>query len=402
MINEAHIPRPQVRVHTYALQLCSTNHDTSDQIDTLSRKIGQCTLKQNNRYMASFCYKTKEEILHASKHTQLLVEGSGARPAPGAGHRWQPPSNFSECWKVVFSPDESRVAWIHDRRKVSIVPWNKYKCCPLWQNNQDCQGNILQDSPTVITVEAGSPVISIVFGCGQRYKGPKSSEENKKCGLVNHSQFATENNYKGPWKRFNFGQGLILATGHQDGNILIWDASTGQLRVKLLDHKYAVKDLSFAPDGSLRLVSASMDKTLKLWDLEDDGNMFKTLHGSHQMAVVGCCWSPDSTMIASVGQPKDAIIWNASQEYKIKWRLEGHQHSVVAAQFTPDSALLATAAFDSRVIIWDTHTGMAVRMLYHLFPPPRPIFASGANGAWVRGISISRDGNYLSTIADDG
>lgn len=41
-----------------------------------------------------------------------------------------------------------------------------------------------------------------------------------------------------------------------------------------MDHTEVVRDLTFAPDGSLILVSASRDKTLRVWDLKDDGNVW--------------------------------------------------------------------------------------------------------------------------------
>lgn len=41
-----------------------------------------------------------------------------------------------------------------------------------------------------------------------------------------------------------------------------------------MDHTEVVRDLTFAPDGSLILVSASRDKTLRVWDLKDDGMHF--------------------------------------------------------------------------------------------------------------------------------
>lgn len=41
-----------------------------------------------------------------------------------------------------------------------------------------------------------------------------------------------------------------------------------------MDHADVVRDLTFAPDGSLMLVSASKDKTLRVWDLKDDGTFF--------------------------------------------------------------------------------------------------------------------------------
>lgn len=47
--------------------------------------------------------------------------------------------------------------------------------------------------------------------------------------------------------------------------------SAGKLLLNLMDHTDIVRDLTFAPDGSLMLVSASRDKTLRVWDLKDDG-----------------------------------------------------------------------------------------------------------------------------------
>lgn len=50
---------------------------------------------------------------------------------------------------------------------------------------------------------------------------------------------------------------------------------TGKLLLNLMDHTEVVRDLTFAPDGSLILVSASRDKTLRVWDLKDDGMLIR-------------------------------------------------------------------------------------------------------------------------------
>ena len=49
-----------------------------------------------------------------------------------------------------------------------------------------------------------------------------------------------------------------------------------------------------------------------------------------------------------------------------------------------------------------TRLGEILRTLYHQYPIPRPIFASGANGSWVRGVAYARNGCQIATIADDG
>jgi len=46
----------------------------------------------------------------------------------------------------------------------------------------------------------------------------------------------------------------------------IWDARTGGLLERLRGHKSCVFSVAFAPDGC-GLVSGSLDKTLKYWDV---------------------------------------------------------------------------------------------------------------------------------------
>jgi len=74
----------------------------------------------------------------------------------------------------------------------------------------------------------------------------------------------------------------------------------GMLKLELCDHVATISSLNFAPSPSVLLVSASMDGTLKLWDMSDDGNMIKTLR-TNCTAFYGCRWAPDATALATVG-----------------------------------------------------------------------------------------------------
>ena len=83
-------------------------------------------------------------------------------------------------------------------------------------------------------------------------------------------------------------------------NSVVHPPNTGQLLLELLDHKDVIRDIKFAPDGSMRLVSGSRDAKLKVWNMHDDGNMMKTLSAGSKW-IYACVWSPDAKMLCSVG-----------------------------------------------------------------------------------------------------
>ncbi|NXS71660.1 WSB1 protein, partial [Pandion haliaetus] len=297
-----------------------------------------------------------------------------------------------ENWTVAFAPDGSYFAWSQGHRIVKLVPWsqclnNFYLVLPFRNLLNSTRLSLsflieckLSSQRHNLFSLAGCILMNLAFG---------SSVPEKQSRCVNIE-----------WHRFKFGQDqLLLATGLNNGRIKIWDVYTGKLLLNLMDHTEVVRDLTFAPDGSLILVSASRDKTLRVWDLKDDGNMMKVLRG-HQNWVYGCAFSPDSSILCSVGASKAVFLWDMDK-YSMIRKLEGHHNDVVACEFSPDGALLATASYDTRVYVWDPHTGVILKEFGHLFPPPTPIFAGGANDRWVRSVSFSHDGLHIASLADD-
>ncbi|XP_019903873.1 WD repeat and SOCS box-containing protein 1 isoform X3 [Esox lucius] len=94
------------------------------------------------------------------------------------------------------------------------------------------------------------------------------------------------------------------------------------------------------------------------------------------------------------------FLWDMDK-YSLIRKLEGHHNDVVSCEFSPDGALLATASYDTRVIVWDPYMGTMLLELAHLFPPPSPIFAGGANDRWVRSVAFCHDGRHIASITDD-
>ncbi|XP_064206094.1 WD repeat and SOCS box-containing protein 1-like [Anguilla rostrata] len=316
----------------------------------------------------------------------------GELPAPVAAFDQK---SGRETWTVAFAPDGSYFAWSQGHRIVRLIPWSKclksFSAGDVSQSTRvrsrpgsrkGSDGLLLPEKsvPCEHTINCGDVVWGLAFG---------SSVPEKTSRCVNVE-----------WHRFEFGRDqLLLATGLGSGRIKIWDVYTGQLLLNLLDHTDVVRDLSFAPDGSLLLVSASRDRTLRVWDLKDDGNMVKVLRG-HQKPVNCCAFSPDSSVLCSVGAGKAVCLWDMDK-YTLIRKLDGHHNDVVSCEFSPDGALLATASYDTRVIVWDPHLGTVLREFGHLFPPPSPIFAGGANDRWVRSVAFCQDGLHVASVADD-
>ena len=99
----------------------------------------------------------------------------------------------------------------------------------------------------------------------------------------------------------------------------------------LLDHKSIIRGLSFTSDGSLQLISCSNDCTLKFWDLNEDGNMCRTLKFENRGMIFGCKWSPNCKQVAAVGTMKNVssflppcIRTSGGSSVQVKIKYQGH------------------------------------------------------------------------------
>lgn len=195
----------------------------------------------------------------------------------------------------------------------------------------------------------------------------------------------------------------LLATGLENGRIKVWNAVSGDMVYNLSDHYSDVNGLAFTHVGGPLLVSCSSDKTLKVWDLLDDGNMTLTVK-SHFFPVLDCKVCPsDPTLICSVGKGRSVIVWTLpnKRSYSRYQNLHGHLNDVVSCSWSPDGALLTTASHDATVIVWDPRISQKLVIMGHKNPLPDPIYAGGSNGAWLRCVDFAPDGSRIATVCED-
>ncbi|PLN76694.1 nuclear distribution protein nudF [Aspergillus taichungensis] len=152
--------------------------------------------------------------------------------------------------------------------------------------------------------------------------------------------------------------GKWLVSGGRDQIATVWDlsSSTPEAKATLLGHENFLECCIFAPPASYGhlatlaglkkpppatssaefIATGARDKTIKLWDSR--GNLIKTLVG-HDNWVRGLVFHPGGKYLFSVGDDKTIRCWDLAQEGKLVKTIDGaHGHFVSCIRWAPAPA----------------------------------------------------------------
>jgi WD40 repeat protein len=153
--------------------------------------------------------------------------------------------------------------------------------------------------------------------------------------------------------------GLSALSASDDKTLRLWDLTNGDVLRTFEGHELDVSGVAITPDGH-RAVSASWDYTLRVWDITT-GEALRTLEG-HASAVLAVAITPDGRRALSASTDKTLKLWDLASGECLR-TLEGHADEINAVAISPDGQRAVSASKDKTVKVWNLDSGETLQTL---------------------------------------
>ncbi|KAK7076863.1 WD repeat-containing protein 1 [Halocaridina rubra] len=294
--------------------------------------------------------------------------------------------NPEKLLKAEYQPIGGAIrdlCWSHDSQRICVAGdgRGKYAHVFMMDTGASVKGDLAGHTKAINSVSwkptrpfrivTGSEDNKVAF-----FEGPPFTF---KCTKSDHTKFVQTVRYS--------PNGDYFATGGFDGKIFLYEGKDGELKKELGSpaHKGGVYAVSWSPD-SKKLLSASGDKTCKIWDIESGECTEFTMGTDVEDQQVSCIWVGDHLLtVALSGFITYLDPNNPSKPKKI---IKGHNKPITGVALSADLSNLYTTGVDGTVTVWDVATGDNDRI------------SGKGHGNHVSSIIIRNDGVYTSGIDD--
>jgi len=198
------------------------------------------------------------------------------------------------------------------------------------------------------------------------------------------TQVVTNNTYKD-----------MLISASRDKSLIMWNMSKenpaeyGHALKRLNGHDHFISDVVVSGCGQFA-VSASWDKTLRLWNLEE--GQTTTIFNGHTEDVLSVAFSADNRQIISCSRDRTIKLWNTLGEEK--WTQKDkdcHDSWISTVRFSPtaQNPVIVSGGWDNIVKVWHL-SNFQLRSNF-----------TGHTG-FLNSVTVSPDGSLCASGGQDG
>jgi small GTP-binding protein len=173
-----------------------------------------------------------------------------------------------------------------------------------------------------------------------------------------------------------------LLSASSDQTVRLWDVSSGRCTAVFEGHRSKVLSVAASPAG-LHAATAAQDGEIRLWDLSTHTLLRRM---DHESPVTSLAWTPDATRLLSCGADGRINVWDAASA-RLLADLP-HHNRVEDVAVTPDGRVVASAAADGTITLWNIQTAENLATL------------TGHSGK-VWSVAVTPDGHQLISGSDD-
>jgi WD40 repeat protein len=153
------------------------------------------------------------------------------------------------------------------------------------------------------------------------------------------------------------GDGQRALSASHDRTIRLWDLESGTELRRLEGHEDSVSHVTVLGDGR-RVLSGSWDRTLRLWDLES-GVELRQFDG-HRSRVSSVTALGDGRRALSASADRTLRLWDLETGAELR-RFEGHDREVSSVMVLGDGRRALSGSWDRTLRLWDLETGAELR-----------------------------------------
>jgi WD40 repeat protein len=194
-----------------------------------------------------------------------------------------------------------------------------------------------------------------------------------------------------------------IVSASLDGTVRLWDVASCECLYVWNLMPIEVCSVRFSPNGG-KIAATCKDGSVRVWDVATK-RLLRTFAPHGRRIFVGnpnfpwhASFSPDGRYLVSADQDHNAYIWEF-ETGKLVTTLEGHTGILLSAYFSPDGKRLVTASVDGTVRLWNFSSA---HPLAQIDPQIHPYLTLSVHQEAVLSARFSPDGQQVITASRDG